>query len=103
MVYVSVASSPTTSMPSTKLRMSAFRSGFVPSCKKSRKSVVYQFQMFYWRPSPGSDSVHRISCYRGLKRYGKASPTAWSVKDPAMNPATHLEIVFCCLAISDCC
>ena len=66
-------------------------------------SAVYQFQMFYWRPSPWSDSVHRISCYRGLKRYGKASPTAWSVKDPAMNPATHLEIVFCCLAISDCC
>ena len=31
-VYVSVASSPTTSMPSTKLRMSAFRSGTVPSC-----------------------------------------------------------------------
>ena len=48
MVYVSVASSPTTSMPSTKLRMSAFRSGFVPSCKKSRKSVVYQFPTLAW-------------------------------------------------------
>ena len=30
MVYVSVASSPVTSMPSTKLRMSALRSGNVP-------------------------------------------------------------------------
>ena len=40
-VYVSVASSPTTSMPSTKLRMSAFRSGNVPSCKNSRKSATY--------------------------------------------------------------
>ena len=42
MVYVSVASSPTTSMPSTKLRMSALRSGNVPSCKKSRKSATYR-------------------------------------------------------------
>ena len=42
MVYVSVASSPTTSMPSTKLRMSALRSGKVPSCKNSRKSATYR-------------------------------------------------------------
>ena len=41
-VYVSVASSPTTSMPSTKLRMSAFRSGIVPSFRKSRKSATYR-------------------------------------------------------------
>ena len=41
MVYVSVASSPTTSMPSTKLRMSALRSRNVPSCKNSRKSATY--------------------------------------------------------------
>ena len=41
-VYVSVASSPTTSMPSTKLRMSAFFSGIVPSFRNSRKSVTYQ-------------------------------------------------------------
>ena len=40
-VYVSVASSPTTSMPSTKLRMSAFRSGIVPSFRNSRKSATY--------------------------------------------------------------
>ena len=40
-VYVSVASSPTTSMPSTKLRMSAFRSGIVPSFRNSRKSAAY--------------------------------------------------------------
>ena len=40
-VYVSVASSPTTSMPSTKLRMRALRSGNVPSCKNSRKSATY--------------------------------------------------------------
>ena len=40
-VYVSVASSPTTSMHSTKLRMSAFRSGIVPSFRKSRKSATY--------------------------------------------------------------
>ena len=37
-VYVSVASSPITSMSSTKLRMSAFRSGIVPSFRKFRKS-----------------------------------------------------------------
>ena len=41
-VYVSVASSPTTSMPSTKLRMSALRSGSVPSLRKSRKSATYR-------------------------------------------------------------
>ena len=40
-VYVSVASSPTTSMPSTKLRMRALRSGNVPSFRKSRKSATY--------------------------------------------------------------
>ena len=40
-VYVSVASSPITSMPSTKLRMSALRSGIVPSFRKSRKSATY--------------------------------------------------------------
>ena len=40
-VYVSVASSPTTSMPSTKLRMSAFLSGIVPSFRKFRKSATY--------------------------------------------------------------
>ena len=41
-VYVSVASSPSTSMPSTKLRMSAFFSGSVPSFRKSRKSATYR-------------------------------------------------------------
>ena len=41
-VYVSVASSPTTSMPSTKLRMSTLRSGIVPSFSKSRKSATYR-------------------------------------------------------------
>ena len=41
-VYVSVASSPSTSMPSTKLRMSALRSGIVPSFRKSRKSAAYR-------------------------------------------------------------
>ena len=40
-VYVSVASSPTISMPSTKLRMSALRSGNVPYCRNSRKSATY--------------------------------------------------------------
>ena len=40
-VYVSVASSPTTSMSSTKLRMSAFFSGIVPSFRKARKSAAY--------------------------------------------------------------
>ena len=40
-VYVSVASSPTTSMPSTKLRISALRSGNVPSFRNSRKSATY--------------------------------------------------------------
>ena len=41
MVYVRTASSPLTSMPSTKLRMSALRSGNVPSCRNSRKSATY--------------------------------------------------------------
>ena len=41
-VYVSVASSPTTSTPSTKLRMSAFFSGIVPSFRKSWKSATYR-------------------------------------------------------------
>ena len=41
-VYVSVASSPITSMPSTKLRMSAFRSGIVPSFRKSWNSATYR-------------------------------------------------------------
>ena len=40
-VYVSVASSPTTSIASTKLRMSAFFSGIVPSFRNSRKSATY--------------------------------------------------------------
>ena len=42
MVYVRTASSPITSMPSTKLRMSALRSGTVPSFRKSRKSATYR-------------------------------------------------------------
>ena len=41
MVYVRTASSPVTSIPSTKLRMSALRSGNVPSRRKSRKSATY--------------------------------------------------------------
>ena len=41
MVYVSTASSPVTSIPFTKLRMRALRSGNVPSCKNSRKSATY--------------------------------------------------------------
>ena len=40
-VYVTVASSPTTSMPPTKLRISALRSGKVPSFRNSRKSATY--------------------------------------------------------------
>ena len=41
MVYVRTASSSTISMPCTKLRMSAFRSGNVPSWKSARKSATY--------------------------------------------------------------
>ena len=41
-VYVSVASSPTTSMLSTKFRMSALRSGIVPSFRKSWNSATYR-------------------------------------------------------------
>ena len=41
-VYVSVASSPSTSMSSTKLRMSTFFSGIVPSFRNSRKSATYR-------------------------------------------------------------
>ena len=40
-VYVSTASSSTISMPCTKLRMRAFRSGKVPSWRNSRKSATY--------------------------------------------------------------
>ncbi len=40
-VYVRTASSPTISMPCTKLRMRAFRSGKVPSIRNSRKSATY--------------------------------------------------------------
>ena len=40
-VYVRTAWSSTISMPCTKLRMRAFRSGKVPSCKKLRKSATY--------------------------------------------------------------
>ena len=40
-VYVKTASSFTISMPCTKLRMRAFRSGNVPSCRNSRKSATY--------------------------------------------------------------
>ncbi len=40
-VYVSVASSFTTSMPCTKFRMSAFCSGIVPARRKQRKSATY--------------------------------------------------------------
>ncbi len=42
MVYVRTASSPLTSIASTKLRMSAFRSGIVPSFRKFRKSATYR-------------------------------------------------------------
>ena len=41
MVYVSSASSPETSMACTKLRISALRSGNVPSSRNSRKSATY--------------------------------------------------------------
>ncbi len=41
MVYVSTTSSPEISMPFTKLRMRAFRSGNVPSCRNVRKSATY--------------------------------------------------------------
>ena len=40
-VYVRTTSSPLTSMPSTKLRMSALRSGNVPSCRNFLKSATY--------------------------------------------------------------
>ena len=43
MVYVRVASSPATSMPCTKLRIRAFRSGNVPCSSKERKSATYSF------------------------------------------------------------
>ena len=40
-VYVSTASSPEISMPFTKLRMRAFRSGIVPYSRNVRKSATY--------------------------------------------------------------
>ena len=42
-VYVRTASSSTISMPCTKLRIRAFRSGNVPSWNNSRKSATYPF------------------------------------------------------------
>ena len=45
-VYVSTASSSTISMPCTKLRISAFRSGKVPSIRNSRKSATYPLISF---------------------------------------------------------
>ena len=46
MVYVRTASSSTISMPCTKLRMRAFRSGKVPSWNNSRKSATYPLISF---------------------------------------------------------
>ncbi len=46
MVYVRTASSSTISMPCTKLRISAFRSGKVPSWNNSRKSATYPLISF---------------------------------------------------------
>ncbi len=46
MVYVRTASSSTISMPCTKLRISAFRSGNVPSWKSARKSATYPLISF---------------------------------------------------------
>ena len=46
MVYVRTASSSTISMPCTKLRMRAFRSGNVPSWRNSRKSATYPLISF---------------------------------------------------------
>ncbi len=45
-VYVRTASSSTISMPCTKLRMRAFRSGKVPSWKRARKSATYPLISF---------------------------------------------------------
>ena len=45
-VYASVASSSTISMPCTKLRINAFRSGKVPSWKRARKSATYPLISF---------------------------------------------------------
>ena len=63
-VYVSVASSPITSMPSTKLRMSAFRSGIVPSFRKSRKSATYRAISSVL----GSSTLLRSSCVSASSR-----------------------------------
>ena len=46
MVYVRTASSSTISMPCTKLRIRAFRSGNVPSIRNSRKSATYPLISF---------------------------------------------------------
>ena len=67
MVYVRVASSPTTSMPCTKLRIRAFRSGNVPSSRKARKSATYSLissvpdsstrRCSRWRSTSSRDAV----------------------------------------------
>ena len=84
MVYVSTASSSTISMPCTKLRMRAFRSGNVPSCRKNRKSATYSLISFVVgnstrrcsnRPSASSRAAVNWSCraFRDRMRGDSAS------------------------------
>ncbi len=63
-VYVSSASSPVTSMPCTKWRSSALRSGNVPSWKNSRRSATYA----RISSEPGSSTRRSSNCRAASSR-----------------------------------
>ena len=76
MVYVRTASSPLTSMPSTKLRMSALHSGIVPSSMKSRKSATYSLIS-----SVVGSSTLRCSSWRSASSRAASSCSSRCLRD----------------------
>ena len=76
MVYVRTASSPLTSMPSTKLRMSALHSGIVPSSRKSRKSATYSLIS-----SVVGSSTLRCSSWRSASSRAASSCSSRCLRD----------------------
>ncbi len=71
-VYVSTASSSTISMPCTKLRINAFRSGNVPSWKSARKSATYPLISF-----DVGNSARRCSNWNSAS---SRAATSWSCR-----------------------
>ena len=76
MVYVRTASSPLTSMPSTKLRMSALHSGIVPSSRKARKSATYSLIS-----SVVGSSTLRCSSWRSASSRAASSCSSRCLRD----------------------